>query len=47
MTLLLTFLIYILHAAQCLPLDSPLLDSYDYIGEPQPDDDADDAGESG
>jgi hypothetical protein len=35
--LFLTFLLYILHAAQCLPLDSPLLDSYDYISEPQPD----------
>jgi hypothetical protein len=42
MTLFLTFLLYILHAAHCLPLDSPLLDSYDYIGKPQPDHQADD-----
>jgi hypothetical protein len=33
MTLFLAFLLYILHTAQCLPLNSPLLDSYDYIGE--------------
>lgn len=34
MNLFLAFLLYILHAAECLPLNSPLLDSYDYISEP-------------
>lgn len=33
MNLSIVFLLYILHATQSLPLNSPLLDSYDYIGE--------------
>ncbi|KAK6006265.1 hypothetical protein QM012_006675 [Aureobasidium pullulans] len=31
MTLFLVFLLYILHAGECLPLNSQLLDSYDYV----------------